>query len=267
MKRINTTSVSYDYIAKKYDKAYIIDKVIESQLVSDLITILHSKNAEKVLDLGVGTGRFLLPLNANKFTPFGADISMQMLHRAQEKGRNYNTVLTCCNATRLPFVKDSFDTVIVSHLFHLIDGWNQAIGEIRRTLTPSGSLMHHWSCPEATALREKFKAKWIQIFFDKDIDIRRPGVKSQAEFTETMLSSGARIEYSPEITGYREFTPRGALGIYENRLWSDTWTLPDEIFEQGIKELKDWANMNWENMDEMISWKVSYQWQIITWDK
>ena len=54
--------------------------------------------------------------------------------------------------TTVPFADASFDVVIAMHVFHLVDGWQQAVHEVLRVLRPGGIFLHFWDEREPSLL-------------------------------------------------------------------------------------------------------------------
>ncbi len=106
-----------------------------------LVRLLAQDNSKKVLDLCTGTGD-LLPLLAKRFGDVtGADFCEPMLNVGREKykGRGYNFVQA--DAASLPFEDASFDIVTVSFGVRNFKDLKQGLSEIRRVLTPDGTLL------------------------------------------------------------------------------------------------------------------------------
>jgi ubiquinone/menaquinone biosynthesis C-methylase UbiE len=82
-----------------------------------------------MLDVGVGTGRFALPLSEKGLQIVGVDISAPMKQQAKRKGLRD---LLRADARRLPFRNHTFDTVLIVHLLHLVDDWISVVHEIGR---------------------------------------------------------------------------------------------------------------------------------------
>jgi ubiquinone/menaquinone biosynthesis C-methylase UbiE len=87
---------------------------------------------KKVLDLGVGTGRFTYPLQKRGINVVGIDISYAMLAKARAKGvRN----LVKGDVGGLPFSNSAFNIVLSVHLLHLVEDTNSVLKEIKRVGT------------------------------------------------------------------------------------------------------------------------------------
>jgi ubiquinone/menaquinone biosynthesis C-methylase UbiE len=117
----------FDSIADIYDETRGLPKKTMNQVMAVLVK--HLKDRNKVLEIGVGTGRFAEPLQKEGIDVVGIDISEIMLDKALKKGLSNLMMGDCCT---LPFKDSSFDTVISVHVLHLLPYWDIAISEINR---------------------------------------------------------------------------------------------------------------------------------------
>ncbi|MEW6735892.1 MAG: methyltransferase domain-containing protein, partial [Acidobacteriota bacterium] len=109
--------------------------------------ILELKEGERLLEIGPGNGIHALPV-ASALTPKGRldvlDIQQAMLldlmDRAQAK-KLANIFPTQGDATRLPYVDNTFDAVYLITVLGEIPAADQALREIRRVLKPKGRLV------------------------------------------------------------------------------------------------------------------------------
>ncbi|MEW6543039.1 MAG: methyltransferase domain-containing protein [Nitrospirota bacterium] len=85
------------------------------------------------LEIGVGTGRFAVPLGVG----FGIDPSRKMLEVARQRG------VRVCQAVgeRLPFRDEQFDTVLLVTVICFVDDVPTLIRELRRVLKRGGHLL------------------------------------------------------------------------------------------------------------------------------
>ncbi len=101
----------------------------------------------KILDMGCGLGRVLIPLAEEKALLTGVDISKEMLKicrsEVKKKGLEKSVNLVHGGVDKLPFFKNSFDVVIATELlFHLPDKvLNETIAEINRVTKSSGKVI------------------------------------------------------------------------------------------------------------------------------
>ncbi|MBI5148906.1 class I SAM-dependent methyltransferase [Candidatus Pacearchaeota archaeon] len=129
-----------------------------------LIKNLASKwKPGKILDIGCGNCRNLLPFSFNYFDCYGIDFSSNMLKYAQEfiKKHRMNVNLQQASATKLPFATNSFPYILsISMLHHLnAEERHKALKEIKRVLKPRGKVLFTvWN-----------KLQWRFLFKSSDI--------------------------------------------------------------------------------------------------
>jgi ubiquinone/menaquinone biosynthesis C-methylase UbiE len=105
-------TVEFDHIAPVYDETRRPPSEKEVQALVQLLGAGHT-----VLDAGVGTGRFAVPLQANHFSVVGVDLSLQMMRRARGKGI---TSLIRADVRHLPFRDKSLDSAFTAHVLQLL---------------------------------------------------------------------------------------------------------------------------------------------------
>jgi len=121
----NGNKAYYNDIATNYDKDRIIEPIWneEQSFISNYIS--ERESGSTILDVPVGTGRFIDIYLKKKMHVIGIDISDDMLSEAQKKFENNNLVnLECGDATALSFGDGSVDYVVCWRLVHLLDSEN-----------------------------------------------------------------------------------------------------------------------------------------------
>jgi SAM-dependent methyltransferase len=124
----------YDSIADEYDATR--DSASREE-VEALVRALGG--CTSILDVGVGTGRFALPLLGAGYAVTGVDLSRRMLLKARDKGLDR---LLLGDAYALPFSDKSFDAAIIIHVLHVVVDWVTVMREIGRvTKGPVASIL------------------------------------------------------------------------------------------------------------------------------
>ena len=104
---------------------------------------LTHATGERVLDVGIGTGRGSLPLAARGMQVTGVDSSQAMLDECQrlaaEKGLKVVTQVSQLDC--LPFAPDSFDTLVSLNVLMHFPHWKQILPEWSRVVRPGGRLI------------------------------------------------------------------------------------------------------------------------------
>jgi SAM-dependent methyltransferase len=124
--RGSVAGISFDRAATTYDATRGLPPRIMDASVDALARVLGGGRA---LEVGVGTGRFALPLQERGIRIVGLDISEMMIAKAREKG---SRDLLLGSATQIPFRDAVFETTMAIHLLHLVREWRLALREIAR---------------------------------------------------------------------------------------------------------------------------------------
>lgn len=108
-----------------------------------LLELLPEAAGRRVLDLGCGSGRFLLLLaERGPARLAGCDLVAGMLRRAaQERGR-HGAALAQASALALPFRERAFDLVVCGLVLGHVADLSGALREIGRVLSPGGSVVY-----------------------------------------------------------------------------------------------------------------------------
>ena len=133
----------YSKIADTYDatrwqgKGKFID-ALQKKL---LYRILEEENiavGNSILDIGAGTGRFVLPLREAGYAMYGIDISERMIKIAKSKAKGETFNLITANAKAIPFKNSTFNCVISYRTLIHIPAYKGVFMEISRVLKPGG---------------------------------------------------------------------------------------------------------------------------------
>ncbi|HEY7414972.1 MAG TPA: methyltransferase domain-containing protein [Ktedonobacteraceae bacterium] len=273
------TSLSFDPVAHMYDATRGYPEAVARQVTESIERAANGNAQTRFLEIGVGTGRIAFPLASAGHNYTGIDISKNMLYQFEEKLRaaswqevslswgslpDENTErkpevqrfqqaekqgvvrLVVSDMTDLPFHIASFDAVIAVHVFHLVSDWQQAVQEVLRVLQPGGSLIMCWQRDWTEELNGKpaplnIRREWNRIAQELGAHLERPGVSAQFVM-EWLQQKGASAEIIAEVPWKQAVRPRAVLEAIEQRLWSGTWSVPDDLFATSIKRLRQWAN-------------------------
>ena len=108
-------SVNFDRAAGYYDATRALPATPMAQLTGLLAAELAGR--QPCVEIGVGTGRFALPLREAGIAMAGTDISGAMLRRlAANAGGGSPFPLAQADATRLPFAAGTFGSVLAVHV-------------------------------------------------------------------------------------------------------------------------------------------------------
>ncbi len=148
-------SIAFDRAVEYYDQTRGFPVGTEGAVAALIAQTGSLKADNRVLEIGVGTGRIALPLSAHVKSYYGVDLSRPMMNKLLGKQKGEAIYLTEADATRLPIADDIVDAAVVVHVFHLIPNWKDALSELGRVLKPNAPLIHCW-----TQDNELFRDLW-----------------------------------------------------------------------------------------------------------
>jgi len=267
-------SLSFDPFASIYDATRGYPDDIAQQVARAIDSAASATSKTTYLEVGIGTGRIAFPLASLGRTYTGVDISEKMVAQLEEKLRNTawretsqpwgalqdedvafapivrrfeeaakqaTMRLVMADITKLPFANASFDVVIAVHVFHLVDGWQEAVQEVRRVLRSGGVLLHchdEWSISDV----QKIGEEWRRIVRELGGKASRPGASSERDVTALLQTWGLQTETECVLTWEQATTPRLVLEDIIHRRYSHVWVVPENIFAVAIQRLEQWVN-------------------------
>lgn len=217
--------ISFDRIADRFDAT----RGYPEDVMDDILDAISKTLPEhaKVLDAGVGTGRFAEPLQSRGFDITGVDISRRMLGKAREK---HVENLMRSDLCRLPFIDDTFHSALSVHVLHLISDWRCALSEIGRvTAVKFLSIAFNREGSPAEDIRNFYDSVCAELGFD----IRHPGLR------ERELPDLVPPDSQTTITVHEQpVNVPSLIDDYESRTYSSQWPIPEEIHLQAIERMR-----------------------------
>jgi SAM-dependent methyltransferase len=259
-----TRSVSFDQAADIYNATRGFPPGVGDQVAGSVVTLVGP--SARVLEMGIGTGRIAIPLLTHGLRVAGIDLSRRMMGRLREglPPAVPAPILAEADAARLPFASACFDAVIGVHVFHLIAGWREALGEARRCLKPSGQLLlgYDWHPSEGPPYR--LRTRWGDILRRLGVH-NQPGAPSFDAVRAALLASGATKDDAPVAHWMRTHTLGEQLDSIIQRVSSSTWNMPDEVFGRAYAELEAWALAELGARDQTFTTEFKFVWERYWW--
>jgi ubiquinone/menaquinone biosynthesis C-methylase UbiE len=200
----------------------------------------HAPPAEvrRALDLGCGTGRFLVPLAATyqDAQVVGMDVSAKMLSvAAGAASARSNVRLTRADAQRLPIESVSLDLVFVSMIFHHVPDRAAVCREIARVLRPhrDGAFVMRTCC------LENFDSFLYSHFFPEARAIDLARLQPAGAVIGFISQHGLALTAHEAITQVVADSPAEYVERTRMRAASDLEAITDEQFAAGMRHLED----------------------------
>jgi ubiquinone/menaquinone biosynthesis C-methylase UbiE len=235
-------SINFDRAAGFYDATRKLPDAAASAVTKALVSAIGESGAERVLEVGIGTGRIARPLMLEGVQMVGVDISSQMMGqlRAQLKPEHTAPDLLLGDATLLPVADDSFRAAVVVHVFHLVQSLQKTLAEIRRVLAPGGVLLHHTRrpTPETVRLWDSSREEWTRLLTARGY-VRKTR-REMAEIRADLLASGGNLDEIDVIESTETSTVEQEMERLRVRQGAWTWDIPSDIFDDALPEFEKW---------------------------
>lgn len=250
-----STSRSFDRAAGIYDQTRPLPEPIATHGLQALLDNI-GPNA-RVLDVGTGTGRISIPLLQRGADLVGCDLSARMLARLQEKFPSAR--IARADASLLPFPASHFNAVLTVHVLHLIPPWREALREFRRVLMPGGVYLNVRTWEQVgPSVRRQMRDFWRVWLESQGVDARPVGLRDDQEFQSELESLGATLTEVEAVRYPVNFTLRRELEYFASRVSSNTWEVPDHVFDSSLKELRAWVEREAGDLDQPRSDEVRF---------
>jgi ubiquinone/menaquinone biosynthesis C-methylase UbiE len=214
----------FDAIAEIYDATRSLPGA-EMQMVLDALARFLDPRWI-ILDAGVGTGRFAAPLRKSGFEILGLDVSTEMMRKAKEKGMRD---LIRGSISELPFRDKTLDATIVAHIMHLVADWRASAMEIGRVTRKA--VISPVQRTENDVIRESYRALRREL--------GHPPPRSRLEGGEWKLMEIVPPKEVIPIFGRTEdVRTEEDIGMYERKIWTVTWDVPEKIHREIIARLR-----------------------------
>jgi SAM-dependent methyltransferase len=224
-------SISFDRAADYYDATRALPPEAMDALVARLVERLRPTG--RVLEIGIGTGRFAVPLRAGQVNMFGLDLAPEMLRRLRQKDSRLPVALG--DATRMPFADGRFGAAVGIHVLHLIPSWREALSELVRVVRRGGLLLFdigHSRRPNP--VEERF-------FAEAGVEGRNPGVRDPEVLEHELELRGAVGAEAIEVQANRDYRVAEYIDQLESGMFSRCWSLDAETRRRAAAPTRAWA--------------------------
>lgn len=236
--------LSFDRVAAIYDETRALSPKVLSHVLGILVDQLLGKS---VLEVGVGTGRYAVPLQKSGLDVVGVDISHKMVETGLGKGLK-NVVLA--DGARLPFTPRAFDMATTTHMLHLVPDWREVLLEIVRVTRDS-----YFSILERSSRTTNLHREYDRLAAEAGYKWFPPGLH------ERELPAILPPDLVMPVGPFEEVVPADhLLEELDERSFSSQWGTPEAIHRQVMRELRHrWAGHEFTHAWtlEVTFWRVA----------
>ncbi len=214
--------LSFDRIATIYDETRRLAPRTMARLLAVLVDELDGK---KVLEVGVGTGRYAVPLQKSGIRVIGVDISRKMVELGLAKGLRD---VVFADGAHVPFASGAFDVATTNHVLHLIPDWRAVLTEIARVTRET----------YCTVIEHSDRVDTIKREYDSLV--KEAGhVWTHPGFHERDLPGLLKPDFVMPVGPFHEtIRADSMLEELDGRTYSSQWDVPDEIHRAAIESLR-----------------------------
>lgn len=202
---INATKAYSGKVAQNYDSDRITEPIWQTEQIFFKKYIGKLPQKSKLLDLPVGTGRFIPFYFQYGISFTGCDLSEDMLAVAKKKYHLDNEQLINANAEKLPFPDMSFEYAICCRLTHLISSktLKKIIKEFSRVVSKE-LIVHFFTLKENHSdLKYSWKKNILNYFFNKISFSRLETEKTPWEHIQNYSHDKKQIEILFKESGWK----------------------------------------------------------------
>ncbi|MGO8951694.1 MAG: class I SAM-dependent methyltransferase [Ktedonobacterales bacterium] len=206
--------------------------------------LVDFSGVRQALDVGCGTGVFLLPLAVRlalqDATVIGLDLSEGTLGEARALVQAANLPAECVigDVEALPYEDNSFDLVLANYMLYHAPDLDRAIAELRRVLRSGGTLL------AATNGQSHMSELWQM----EEQAFIRLGASPQI-VAEVMERGRAARELSFRLENGARWLRRYFTDVHLERY-------PDELHVTEVEPLVAYLNSMW-SVDQMLEWATA----------
>jgi SAM-dependent methyltransferase len=237
--------LSFDRVAAIYDETRALPPKVMSRVLGSLVDQLLTK---KVLEVGVGTGRYAVPLQKSGLDVVGVDISHKMVELGLGKGLR-NVVLA--DGARLPFTARAFDLSTSNHVLHLVPDWREVLLEIVRVTRDS-----YFSIIERSGRTTNLHREYDHLAGEAGYTWSAPGLH------EKDLPDILPPDLVMPVGPFEDVVPADSiLEELEQRSFSSQWSTPEDVHRQVMRELRHrWGGHEFKHTYslEITFWQVEH---------
>lgn len=217
--------LDYDIIATEYTR----HRKVHPEVLRGLLSTSGVGSASKVLEVGCGTGNYIIALEALAHCScWAVDPSAKMLSRARERSGKVSFQLG--KAERLDFPQDFFDLVFSVDVIHHLDDRPAYFREAYRVLRAGGKVCTVTDSEWIIRHRQP-----LAIYFPETVQVELGRYPRIAQLREAMEGVGfgkiteTNVEFPYELTD---------IQAYRDKAFSSLYVIPEEGFRRGIERME-----------------------------
>jgi ubiquinone/menaquinone biosynthesis C-methylase UbiE len=251
---LTQTTSTFDLTAASFDRYRSLPNGVPEAIRTKIRESLPKASAQRVLDLGAGTGRIGRAfVQANDFY-VGVDSSLAMLWEFAR--RNRSATLLQADGRQLPFLDRAFGLVLLMQMLSGAENWQAMLQEVLRVLSPGGAVVVGQTIAPTLGIDAQLKQRLALILEELNAPVHEPKrsryhafgwLEARAGRHTTVTAAKWSAERSPE-----QFIERHQTG-------ARFAVLPPAVQNDALQRLSAWAKANFGRLDKSFTEQHSFQ--------
>ena len=170
--------------------------------------------------------------------------------------------LAQADVTRLPFGDSTFELVYGVHILHLVSGWQNAVAEAWRVLSPDGHLVFNFHRRHPEMPNARLRKHLGELLKAQGVSNKRPGAQSEEEIAVELEKYDPAVQIVDVADWTEPDTPARVLAELDSQIHSETWSIPRPVMDQAMPELRAWAIEQSGDLDKPYQAANSFRWLV-----
>ena len=237
---------SFDLVANRFERY----RALPSQVPVAIRQALHAHGridtADRLLEVGCGTGRIGAQFNAAGDNYFGLDLSIEMLREFQRKKFARGPNLLHADGCLLPFGDRIFTAILMMHVL-AAGNWRGLLAEAQRVLQSGGVLAIGKTQAPPEGIDAKMRNRLAELIAGMGMADPMPDRRAVGEWLRAR--SSRHIEVRP-ARWTLDRTPREFF--FRKRTAARFASLPADVRETALRALADWTEQSIGPLDRPL---------------
>jgi ubiquinone/menaquinone biosynthesis C-methylase UbiE len=254
-------TVSIERLAPAYDSSKRMSDEICIEVSREIFSEAGSREGMLVADIGVGTGRFSIPLMVRGCRVVGVDSSLEMIRLVLSRIRRewlFRLQPLVADAQNLPLKSKCLDAALCFQVLYLTQNWHLVISEAQRTLHDGAPLAVGESI--RTGVSAEVNEKYKETRGRHGFPHKRSGASNIDEALKYFQASEWSVSETEALSWIGRMTINSIIQGLADKIHTLARNVPDEAHQGIIQELREWAYKRYNNLE--ISREVTSEFKL-----
>ncbi len=245
---------TFDLNAAKFERHRAFPHGVPEAIRQAIRDSTGTLSPDWVLDLGAGSGRIGRAFVEAGDSYVGVDFSLAMLR--EFRARDAAAYLLQADGGLLPFRDHSFGLVLLMQVLSGTHNWQKLLDETKRVISPGGWVAVGQTTMPENGVDAQMKKQLALILKQMAVESH----ESRRARKESLLWLRTGCSREMQVTAASWTSQRAPREFMErHRSGARFASLPEEVRDEALQKLGDWANKMYGSQDKVFSEKHSFE--------